>query len=114
MRHRKKNAILDRKKDARTALIKSQVASLIKYGKIKTTTAKAKNLKKFIEKLITFQKKNNLAAQREIIKFVNNRAIAQKLIKSVKFNDKKSGHVKLSKIGFRKGDGAEITQIELI
>ena len=68
MRHRHKGKILDRKKEPRRALLRSLATSLILYEKIKTTEAKAKAVRPYIEKMITKGKKGTLAARRELLK----------------------------------------------
>ena len=116
MRHKKNKAILDRKKGPRKALIKTQAISLIKLGKIKTTTTKAKVLRSYVEKLISKAKIGTLASERDINKLLSNKVATKKLIKTIgpKFKDKKGGYTRLTKLGFRKGDGAPITQIEIL
>lgn len=116
MRHRKKKVTLDRKKGPRQALLRTQAISLINNKKIKTTTAKAKALRVYSEKIITKAKKNDLASKREIYKLLHNKAATDKLIKNIapKLKDRKGGYLRLTKLGYRKGDGAPITQIEII
>jgi large subunit ribosomal protein L17 len=116
MRHQKKKYTLDRKTSAREALMRTLSISLIKSGKIKTTTAKAKALKSYFEKIISIASHNTLFYHRQINKILHNESVAQIVIKKYlpQFTAKKSGHLRLSKIGYRKGDGAEITQIEIL
>ena len=116
MRHRKKHKILDRHKSHRKALLINLAKSLFIYNKIKTRSAKAKNLRPFIEKLITLGKKNNLNTRRLLLRQVHSKQIANKILKDIspKYKDRKGGYTRIIKIGYRKGDGAEIVQIELL
>lgn len=116
MRHRKKTVILDRKTAGRKALLKLLALSLIKHGRIKTTSAKAKALRNYIEPLLSKAKKGGLTNFREINKHLNNPKAAHELIKkwAVKLKDRKSGYTRITKIGYRRGDGAEISLIEIL
>lgn len=116
MRHRKKNKILDRGKSQRKALLVNLAKSLFINQKIKTTSAKAKFLRPFAEKLITLGKNNNLSARRLLIKKLNDKEVAKKILEEVspKYKERKGGYTRIIKIGFRKGDGAEMVQIEFV
>lgn len=115
MRHRKKGKILDRKKAARKALLKGLASSLIIHGKIKTTLVKAKETKSLAEKIIGLAKKNDLSSKRKLFSLFSEK-VSRKAIKDLgeKYKDQKSGFTRITKIGFRKGDGAELAQIEYI
>lgn len=116
MRHRKKTVILDRKIGSRRALLRLLAISLIKHGRIKTTAAKAKAVRSYVEKLITKAKKGGLTSYREINKYLNNREATNDLMKKwgPKMKEKKGGYTRITKIGNRLGDGAEVCLIEIL
>ncbi len=116
MRHRKKGKILDRKVGPRKALIKNLATSLIIYEKIKTTEAKAKVLRSFVERLITKGKVNNLQSRREILRRLFSENAVRKILDELgpRYKDRAGGYTRIIKIGKRKGDGGEIAQVELV
>lgn len=116
MRHRKKKKILDRKKSARKALLKNLAASLIIHEKIQTTSAKAKTLRPYIEKLITLAKKNNLTARRQLRKYLFTQEAIKKILEDIanRYQNRKGGYTRIIKIKRRPGDASEIVQIEFI
>lgn len=116
MRHRKKHKILDRDKSHRKALLKNLAKSLFIHQKIKTTLAKAKYLKPFVEELITIGKNDNLANLRLLIKKIGSDKTAKKIIKEIapKYKERKGGYIRIIRLGFRAGNGAEMVIIELI
>lgn len=116
MRHRSNVKKLDRKKDPRKALLRSLATNLILYEKIKTTEAKAKTVKPIVEKLITKGKKNDLAARRHLLKYLYVENAVKKVLEvlSPRYKSRKGGYLRITKLGPRKGDGAEIVQIEFV
>lgn len=115
MRHRKNKGKLDRNKTQRLALLRTQIFSLVKSKRMATTDAKAKYLRAEIEKLITIAKKNTLTSRRQVYQATGSKKIGDAVIKAAeKYKEKKGGYIRLTKIGFRKGDGALLTQIELL
>ena len=90
--------------------------ALIAHGKIETTEAKAKELRPFIEKLITKAKKDTIANRRLIISKLSNRKEVEKLFKVIapKYIDKKGGYTRVLKLGARKSDGALMAIIEFV
>jgi len=116
MRHRKKSKKLHRGTSHRRALLRNLTISLILHKKLITTIAKAKYFRPFVEKLITIGKNKNLSTRRQLIKELNNEKVAKKILEEVspKYIERKGGYTRIIKIGFRKGDNAEIVQIELI
>ncbi len=95
--------------------MKSLAANLILKEKIKTTEARAKELRSIIERLISYAKKSDLAKRRLVIGFLPARA-AQKIIKEIapRFQNRTGGYTRLTKIGPRLSDGAKMVYIELI
>lgn len=90
--------------------------ALIKFKRINTTTAKAKALKRYVEPLITKSKKNTMHSRRVVFSYLQDKHIVQELFDEVrlKIGDRPGGYVRVIKTGFRKGDGAETSMIELV
>lgn len=116
MRHRKAGRQLRRTSEQKLALMRSLAMSLIDKGAIETTEAKAKELRPFVEKLITKAKTGTLHARRLAGRHVQQRAINDKLFQDIgpKFATRQGGYTRILKTGFRKGDGAEMARIELV
>jgi large subunit ribosomal protein L17 len=116
MRHRKAGRQLRRTSEQRLSLLRNLAISLIEHGAIETTEAKAKELRPFVEKLITKSKAGTLHARRLATRHVHKRAAADTLFHEIgpKFATRAGGYTRILKTGFRKGDGAEMARIELI
>jgi large subunit ribosomal protein L17 len=116
MRHRKAGRSLRRTSEQRLALLRSLASALIERGAIETTEAKAKELRPFVEKLITKARTGTLHSRRLAQRHVQKRELADKLFQEVgpKFQQRKGGYTRILKIGHRKGDGAEMARIELV
>jgi len=116
MRHRLKGTILDRKKAPREALLRSLAESIVIYEKVKTTEAKAKAVKPLVEKMITTGKTNSLVSKRKLQSFFYTENSVKKILEVLgpRFKERKGGYTRIIKIGPRKGDGAQIVQIELV
>lgn len=115
MRHLKKTRKLDRSSSARKALLKSLSGSLIEKEKITTTKAKGKALAPHIERLITKAKNNTLANRRNLLRFITKPA-AKKLIAviAIRYKDRNGGYTRITKIGKRLNDSAEMVVVELL
>ena len=116
MRHRKAGRQLRRTSEQKLALMRSLASSLFEVGAIETTEAKAKELRPFVEKLITKACTGTLHARRLAGIHVTKRAAADKLFQELgpKFAKRAGGYTRILKTGHRKGDGAEMARIELI
>ena len=116
MRHRKANRRLRRTSEQRLALLRNLASSLIEHGAIETTEAKAKELRPFVEKLITKARSGTLHDRRLAGRHVHKRAIADKLFQEVgpKLATRAGGYTRILKTGHRRGDGAEMARIELV
>jgi len=116
MRHRKVGRQLRRTSEQKLALMRSLAKALIERGAIETTEAKAKELRPFVEKLITKAKTGTLHNRRLAGRHVAHRPTADKLFQEVgpSFATRKGGYTRILKTGHRKGDGAEMARIELI
>ena len=98
-------------------MINSLALSLIVRGKIKTTEPKAKELRPFIEKLVTKAKRGDMAARREVVsKLSNRRPETKKLFEVIapKYKDTNGGYTRILKLGARKSDGAKMAMIEFV
>lgn len=116
MRHRNKVKTLARKKSAREALLRDLATSVIVYEKIKTTEAKAKAVKPYVERLITTAKKGDLTARRRLLSVLTTEQPVNKLLEVIgpRYKDREGGYTRLVKLGNRQGDGAPVVQIELV
>jgi len=117
MRHGNNKRKFGREKNQRKALLNSLALNLIVREKIKTTEPKAKELRPFIEKLVTLAKKGDLATRRVVISRLSNRSREVKKlfdVIAVKYTDKKGGYTRVLKLGARKSDGAKMAVIEFV
>ena len=116
MRHRKAGRSLRRTSEQRLALLRNLATSLIEQGAIETTEAKAKELRPFVEKLITKAKSGTLHDRRLAGRHVQKRGAADKLFQDVapKQAARPGGYTRILKTGHRKGDGADMARIEII
>lgn len=116
MRHGKKFNHLGRKAGHRKAMLANMGSSLIKHKRIQTTLAKAKALRKYIEPLLTKSKTNTTHSRRTVFSYLRDKEAVRELFEdvSVKIEDRPGGYVRILKLGFRFGDGAEMAMIELV
>ena len=116
MRHRVKGRRLKRRSEQKLALMRGLAQALIERGAIETTEARAKELRPFVEKLITKARSGTLHDRRLAGKHVQKREINDKLFTEVgpKFASRAGGYTRILKTGHRKGDGAEMARIELV
>lgn len=116
MRHKKKKATLGREKAQRGALMRNLAESLILNGSIKTTKAKARALRVFVEPLITKAKKNDLTTRRNLLKVLYTTEAVNKLLNDVAPNylQRAGGYTRITKLGARANDAAEMAKIELV
>ena len=116
MRHRKSFNHLSRKKGHRKAMLANMASSLIMHKRIKTTTAKAKALRMFIEPLITQSKSDSTHSRRMVFSHLQNKEAVSELFREVspKIIDRPGGYTRILKTGFRLGDNADMCIIELV
>jgi len=116
MRHRKAGRALRRTSEQKLALMRNLASSLIEHGAIETTEAKAKELRPFVEKLITKARSGTLHDRRQAVRHVHKRETADKLFQDLgkRFATRRGGYTRILKTGHRKGDGAEMARIELV
>jgi large subunit ribosomal protein L17 len=115
MRDLRKGRKLGREKDQRNALLASLAVALISHGKIKTTTAKAKELRPYIERLVTYAKKGGMQGMRLVGKTIP-RVATQKLVRDIapKYAERKGGYTRIVHLEARKRDAAKIAFIEFV
>jgi len=116
MRHRKKIKKFGVSSAYNKALMNNLATSLIKHKRIKTTLAKAKALRPFVEKLISKAKEDTVHARRIALKDLKDRAVVSELFNEIakKVADRNGGYTRIVKLGFRQGDAAEMAIIELV
>mgnify|MGYP001296822132 FL=1 len=116
MRHRKSGRKLNRNSAHRKALFKNLAIALIEQDIIKTTLPKAKELRRFIEPLITMGKEDTVANRRHVYSKLRSEAAVAKLFTEVSVNasERKGGYTRIIKAGFRAGDKADMAFIELV
>ena len=116
MRHNKKFNHLSRTADHRRAMLANMAISLIMHKRITTTLAKAKALKTYVEPLITRSKDDSTNSRRVVFSYLQNKEAIKELfgVISEKVGDRPGGYTRIIKLGFRKGDAAQICFIELV
>ncbi len=107
---------LGRNSGARKALFKSLLAALFKYERIETTEAKAKELRKFAEKVVTLAKRGDLAARRLAIQAVADVEVVHKIFEELpaRYSERTGGYTRILKLGPRRGDAAPMVLMELV
>jgi large subunit ribosomal protein L17 len=115
-RHGYKGRKFGRERDQRRALLKGLATSLVEHGKIETTHPKAKELVRYIEKLITKAKKGDLANRRRVIAGLSTQAAAFRLVDMIapQLTGRTSGHVRVERTRLRVGDGAQMATIAFV
>ena len=115
-RHGYKGRKFGRERDQRRALLKGLATSLVEHGKIETTLPKAKELVRYVEKLITKAKKGDLANRRKVIAGLSTQAAAFKLVDEIapQLTGRTSGHVRVERTRICRGDGAEMAAISFV
>lgn len=116
MRHRRKVKKLGRTASHRRATLRNLASALINHHQIKTTQAKAKAARSYVEKLITTGKKDSVHARRQAFKFLQNRTLVKKLFDEIApaFAERNGGYTRVVKLGPRIGDGAEMAILQLV
>lgn len=116
MRHRQSNRKLNRTTSHRLAMFRNMTVSLLKHEVIKTTLPKAKDLRRFVEPLITLGKEPSLANHRLAFDRLRDREIVLKLFGELgpRYKTRPGGYLRILKYGFRKGDNAPMALVELV
>lgn len=115
-RHGYKGRKFGRERDQRRALLKGLATSLVEHGKIETTLPKAKELVRYIEKLITKAKKGDLHNRRQVIAALSTQKAANKLVDEIapQLTGRTSGHVRVERTKLRVGDGTQMATIGFV
>ena len=114
MNHRKGNKKLNKPTDQRVALLRSLTLALFENQKIKTTDVRAQAAKAYAEKIITLGINGDLSSVRKAMKMLPNRSAIKKIFSlSSKYSETNGGYIRLTKVGFRKGDAAPVSLLEL-
>ena len=116
MRHRQSNRKLNRTTSHRLAMFRNMTVSLLRHEAIKTTLPKAKDLRRFVEPLITLGKTPSLANHRLAFARLRDREIVMKLFRELgpRYQTRPGGYTRILKFGFRNGDNAPMALIELV
>lgn len=116
MRHRRAGRKLNRNINQRKALFKNLISALILRGKIRTTEAKARAIRRLVDKLIARAKQGTVAARRLIAAFLPDKRVVKKLVDEVapKLKQRASGFTSLTRVERRRGDNAVIMEVELL
>jgi len=116
MRHGKKDNHLGRTASHRSALLRNMASSLILHKRIETTLAKAKELKKYVEPILTRAKEDNTHNRRIIFSYIPEKDVVKELFSTIadKIADRPGGYTRIIKLGTRQGDAAEMCMMELV
>ncbi|MEX2465541.1 MAG: 50S ribosomal protein L17 [Gemmatimonadota bacterium] len=116
MRHRKKGRKLSRSPSHRKATLRNMAASLFLHERIETTTAKAKELRPYAERLITLARRGDIHSRRLAARKIHDRDVLGKLFDDIapRFTERPGGYTRILKLGNRKGDAADMSLIELV
>jgi large subunit ribosomal protein L17 len=116
MRHGNSGRKFSRTKEQRRALLSGLASSLIEYEQIQTTLPKAKDLRPYVEKLITIAKKGDVPSRRRLISVLHSEVLAEKLISTLssRYKERSGGYTRIIKSGFRYGDASPMAYIEFV
>jgi len=116
MRHLNAGRKLNRSSSHRRAMLRNLVTSLLQHEHLQTTDAKAKEMRGWVDRMITLGKRNTLHARRQAAAFVRGRDIVKKLFDDIapRFADRPGGYTRITKLGSRHGDAAPVSLIELV
>ncbi len=116
MRHQKKGRRLGMQPDHRRLMLANLACSVLEHGRIRTTEARAKEVKPLVEKAITLGKVGDLHSRRQAISLLRNKTISYALFNEIapKYEDRAGGYTRILKIGPRQGDAAPMVYLELV
>ncbi len=116
MRHRSAGIKLNRTSSHRKAMFRNMVTSLFKHERIRTTDAKAKEIRRWADKLVTLAKRGDLHARRQALSIIREKDVVHKLFEEApqRFAQVNGGYTRVVKVGFRPGDAAPISMVELV
>lgn len=107
---------LRRPTDQRIAMLRNMVTSLLREERIQTTAPKAKSVNRLAEKMITLGKRGDLHARRQAMEYINDEEVVKKLfdVLASKYAERSGGYTRIIKVGYRRGDAAEMVILELV
>ncbi|ADY25593.1 50S ribosomal protein L17 [Deinococcus proteolyticus MRP] len=116
MRHGRAGRKLNRNSSARTALARAQATALLREGRIQTTLTKAKELRPYVEKLITTAKGGDLHARRLVAQDIHDKEVVSKVMEEIapRYAERSGGYTRILKTGVRRGDATTMALIELV
>ena len=116
MRHGKRGRKLGRTASHKKAMLNNMATSLFTNGKVRTTLPKAKELRGVAERLISFAKRGDLHARRQVLRRIQNKVVLTKLFDEIgpSYADRSGGYTRILKLGPRRGDSSELCLIELV
>ena len=116
MRHQKRGRKLGRDSAHRKSLYANLTAELIQHGRIRTTVAKAKEVRPIAEQMITLGKRGDLHARRQAVAFLCQKPVVKSLFDDIapRYAERPGGYTRIIKLGARQGDAAEMAYIELV
>lgn len=116
MRHRKVSRRLGRDSEHHKAILRNMVTDLFKHGRITTTLAKAKELRRIADKMLTLAKRGDLASRRKALAFIRDKEVVRKLFNELreKYLDRPGGYTRVIKVGPRRGDASMMAIVELV
>ena len=116
MRHAAHHGRLGVQPAHRRAMIRNMVTSLLKHERIRTTKTRAKEVRRYAEQMVTLAKKDTLAAKRQVLGFVREREVVNKLFKTLiyRYAERKGGYTRILRLAPRPGDGADMVFLELV
>ncbi len=125
MRHRVAYRKLGRVTEHRIAMLRNQASALLQYERIETTVPRAKELRPFVERIITIAKRSlnapegsahNVTARRAVARDIADREIVEKLFETIapRYVERPGGYTRILRLGIRRGDNADVAQIELL
>lgn len=116
MNHNKNYRKLGRRSDHRKAMLMNLTISILREERIETTVTRAKELRKFAERMITLGKKGDLAARRRAFAFLRDDAVVAKLFNEIapKYAERNGGYTRIIRTSVRRGDSSEMAIIELV
>lgn len=116
MRHRKHKKTFDRLKAPREAMLKNLATSVVLYERVRTTTAKAKAIRPVVERMVTLGRTNTLARRRHLLRTLATKSAVDKVLEVLgpRYASRHGGYLRITKLGPRPGDGAQMAQIEFV
>lgn len=116
MRHQVRGNRLNRPAAHKRAMLRNMVTSLFAHGRIETTLPRAKEARRYAERMITFAKRGDLNSRRQAARFVNDAKVLQKLFADIGpgYSERPGGYTRIMRTGLRKGDDAQLAILELV